>query len=727
MARVLVTGGAGYLGCVLSRMLVEKKYRVRIFDRLYFGEEPIKPLANNQNVEVIKGDIRRLEDFPHLLDDVDAIVHLAGLANDPSCDLDPEMSFDVNITATRRLAITAKQRGIERFIFSSSCSVYGRGEVDLITEDSDKKPVSVYAVTKLIAERELCELADEKFTPVMLRNATLFGPSPRMRFDLAVNQIVARALKRRKILVFEGGRQWRPFVHVEDAARACIVCLEAPAEKVRGEIFNVTNEENNFQIVELARLAQKHFPEAVMETVPGDEDKRSYRVSSAKIEKTLGFKATYSVEDGIRQVRQLLDDGAITDPEADVYYNIRLISKIRQMPAIAGGESSSARFLPFVSPSIGEEEESEVLDTLRSGWITTGPKVERFERRFAEYIGAENAVAVSSCTAALHLSLVAAGVGPGDEVITSPLTWASTANVVIHQGATPVFVDVDRDTLNIDPELIERAITPKTKAIMPVHIAGLPCAMDVMRTIAEKHGLCVIEDAAHALGAEYRRKKIGTISEFTCFSFYPIKNITTIEGGMITLADAEVADKLRTLSNFGMSKDAWKRYSQDEGSFRTAEVIYPGYKYNMTDVQASLGLHQIEKLPAFLSAREKYAKIYDRAFAELDEVTVPSVPAYVKHARHLYIIILDVDKLKLSRDEFIDAMKAENIGTGVHFVSLHLHQYYRERYGYRPQDFPNADYLSRRVVSLPLYPKMTEKNVHDVIVAVKKIIAYARK
>jgi dTDP-4-amino-4,6-dideoxygalactose transaminase len=196
---------------------------------------------------------------------------------------------------------------------------------------------------------------------------------------------------------------------------------------------------------------------------------------------------------------------------------------------------------------------------------------------------------------------------------------------------------------------------------------------------------------------------------------------------MITLADAEVADKLRTLSNFGMSKDAWKRYSQDEGSFRTAEVIYPGYKYNMTDVQASLGLHQIEKLPAFLSAREKYAKIYDRAFAELDEVTVPSVPAYVKHARHLYIIILDVDKLKLSRDEFIDAMKAENIGTGVHFVSLHLHQYYRERYGYRPQDFPNADYLSRRVVSLPLYPKMTEKNVHDVIVAVKKIIAYARK
>jgi dTDP-4-amino-4,6-dideoxygalactose transaminase len=424
----------------------------------------------------------------------------------------------------------------------------------------------------------------------------------------------------------------------------------------------------------------------------------------------------------------MFDEGIVDDPEADIYFNVKLLLKLREMPAMAGGESSSPRFLPFVSPSIGEEEEREVIHTLRSGWLTTGPKVERFERRFAEYLGASNAVAVSSCTAALHLSLVAAEVGPGDEVITSPVTWPATANVVIHQGATPVFVDVDRSTLNIDPELIEQAITSKTKAIIPVHIAGLPCEIDAIRAVADKHGLCVIEDAAHALGAEYRGRMVGTISEFSCFSFYPIKNITTVEGGMITVGDEEVAERLRVLSNFGISKDAWKRYSKERpGGFHPAEVVCPGYKYNMTDVQASLGVHQMEKLPGFLSAREKYAQIYDRAFADVDEITLPTLPAHMKHARHLYIIVLDVDRLTISRNEFVDALKAENVGTGVHFVALHLHEYYRERFGYRPDDFPNANYLSERIISLPLYPRMSEKNVHDVIVAVRKIINYVRK
>jgi len=746
LATILVTGGAGYVGCVLCRMLLEAGYQVRIFDRLYFGEDPLEGIISNPDLELVRGDIRRLDDFPHLLDDVDAVVHLAGLANDPSCDLDPEVSLDVNITATRRLAERAKEAGIERFIFSSSCSVYGRGEVDLLAEDSEKKPVSVYAMTKLTAERELCDLADDKFAPVILRYATLFGPSPRMRFDLAVNQLAAGAIKKRKILVFQGGRQWRPFVHVQDAARACIMSIEAPVGKVRGDVFNVGRDDNNWQIVELARLVKERFPEADLEEVPGDEDRRSYRVSFGKIREMLGFEAKYTVEDGLEHVREMFDDGVIADPEADIYFNVRLLSKLRDMPAVTGGEPTSARFipfaypsiaggepasahyLPFVSPSIGEEEEQEVLDTLRSGWLTTGPKVGRFERQFAEYVGAANAVAVSSCTAALHLSLVAAGVSPGDEVITSPLTWAATANVVIHQGATPVFVDVDRSTLNIDPALIERAIGPKTKAIIPVHIAGLPCEMDAIQAVADKHGPCVIEDAAHALGAQYRGKNIGTISEFTCFSFYPIKNITTIEGGMITVAEEGIADRLRVLSNFGMSKDAWKRYSKEQPSgYHPPEVVYPGYKYNMTDVQASLGLHQLEKLAGFIAARERYAQVYDRAFADVDEIELPALPAHLKHALHLYIIILDIDRLKITRNEFIDALRAENIGAGIHFVSLHLHQYYRERYGFRPDDFPNANYLSDRIISLPLYPKMTEKNAHDVIVAVKKIINHARK
>ncbi|MCH7923718.1 MAG: DegT/DnrJ/EryC1/StrS family aminotransferase [Nitrospinae bacterium] len=306
----------------------------------------------------------------------------------------------------------------------------------------------------------------------------------------------------------------------------------------------------------------------------------------------------------------------------------------------------------------------------------------------------------SGLPAALHLSLVALEVGPGDEVITSPITWPSTANVIIHTGATPVFADLDPATLNIDPEAIEAAITERTKAIIPVHMAGFPCDLDRIHAVAQGHGLAVVEDAAHALGAEYKGEKIGAISEFTCFSFYPIKNITTIEGGALATNNAEWAETARLYSLHGISRDAWKRY-QPGGSLHW-ELLAPGFKYNMSDVQASLGIHQLPRLDSFIATRRRHAERYREAFAALPEIETffPEANGLL-HAHHLFIIALSNGMLNIDRDGLMEALKAENIATGVHFRSLHIQPYYRETFGYRPEDFPRALDLSNRILSLP--------------------------
>jgi dTDP-4-amino-4,6-dideoxygalactose transaminase len=382
-------------------------------------------------------------------------------------------------------------------------------------------------------------------------------------------------------------------------------------------------------------------------------------------------------------------------------------------------------FLPPFAPSLGEEEYAEVLDTLRSGWITMGPKTKRFEEAFRDFAGCRHAVAVSSCTAGLHLALVAGGIGAGDEVITTPLTFCSTANVVVHQGATPVLADVSPDTLNIDPTEIEKRITPRTKAIIPVHLGGQPCDMDEIGALAQEHGLLVIEDAAHAMSAEYKGRRIGTLSDVTVFSFYATKNLTTGEGGMICTGDDRLAEEMEILRLHGISRDAWKRYA-DQGSWYY-EVLLPGYKYNMTDIQAALGLHQLAKQEQFLPMRERYAAIYAEAFHDLPEVTPVQVKEYVRSAWHLYIIQLELERLTIDRAQFVEAMRRENVGVSVHFIPLHLHPYYQETYGFQEGDFPVAERAYQRVVSLPLYPAMSDEDVEDVIEAVTKVVASNRR
>lgn len=393
--------------------------------------------------------------------------------------------------------------------------------------------------------------------------------------------------------------------------------------------------------------------------------------------------------------------------------------------AIHGGTPLRKQFLPFHRPFIGKEEIAEVIAALQSGWITTGPRTKAFEKKFCEYIGCPHAVGLNSCTAGLHVALEVAGVKEGDEVITTPITFASTANVIVHRRATPVFVDVESGTLNINPDLLEKNITPRTKAIIPVHFAGHPCEMDKILGIAKRYGLTVIEDAAHALEAAYQGRKIGTLSPFTAFSFYATKNITTGEGGMLTVLNDEMAELARILSLHGISRDAWKRYS-DEG-YRHWEILYAGYKYNMFDLQAAVGLHQMDRIEMFWETRRTYVDFYNKAFQEIPEVEPLQIKSEVKPAYHLYPILLRLDLLVADRDHIMNAIQAENIGIGIHFRVIHLHPFYQKQFGFLPGTLPVAEDASQRTLSLPLYPSMSEEDLEDVVAVVKKVIGFFRK
>jgi dTDP-4-amino-4,6-dideoxygalactose transaminase len=378
-----------------------------------------------------------------------------------------------------------------------------------------------------------------------------------------------------------------------------------------------------------------------------------------------------------------------------------------------------SQFLPYCLPMIGEEEIAEVVDSLRSGWVTTGPKTRRFEEEFAAYTGARHAIAVSSCTAALHISLAALGIGPGDEVIVPTLTFCATANVVRHLGAEPVLIDVDEDGL-LDMRQAERNISPVTKAIIPVHYAGQACQMEDLRRLTAGNGISVVEDAAHAVGASFRGQMIGATGRAVAFSFYATKNMTTGEGGMIATDDDQFADICRRLALHGMSRDAWKRYSQT-GSWYY-EVIEPGYKNNMTDIQAALGIHQLRRLPAFIERRRQIATLYNEAFSDLPGVTLPRELPDRFHVFHLYPIRVTETITGIGRAHLIEELRRRNIGCSVHFIPLHRHPAYRDARQHCRGGFRMADSIYEGLLSLPLYPGMTEQDVQDVISAVREIL-----
>jgi UDP-4-amino-4-deoxy-L-arabinose-oxoglutarate aminotransferase len=377
-------------------------------------------------------------------------------------------------------------------------------------------------------------------------------------------------------------------------------------------------------------------------------------------------------------------------------------------------------FLPFSKPCISDDDVRSVSEVLRSGWITTGPKTTEFEMRFCEYTGAAHSVALSSATAGMHLLLKALGIGPGDEVVTPSMTWVSTVNLIVLAGATPVFADIDKDTLMATPESIEPRITERTKLIVPVHFAGASADLSPIRKIAADHHIFLAEDAAHALGTQYNKENIGAKGT-SIFSFHPIKNITTGEGGMFCTNNTALADLIKSLKFHGLGVDAYDRDTL--GRAPQAEVLMPGYKYNMTDISAVLGIKQLARIEQFNKKRAKLAGIYHDLLSEIDEVLPLSEPSYdYRHSWHLFIVRLDTEKAGISRDQFMRELKERNIGTGLHFRAVHVQKYYREKMNIKPGSLPNTEWNSDRICSLPLFPDMTEGDVKDVVDAIKDIL-----
>lgn len=385
-----------------------------------------------------------------------------------------------------------------------------------------------------------------------------------------------------------------------------------------------------------------------------------------------------------------------------------------------------AEFLPFSAPTIDDAEINEVVDSLKSGWITTGPKVKRFEEEFRAYVGASYAVPLSSATAGQHLVMLALGIGAGDEVITTPMTFASTVSTIVLAGATPVLVDIEPGTLNLDVTKVRPKITPRTKAIVPVHFAGQPCDLDPLFALAGEYGLPVIEDAAHAAGTEYKGQKIGSFPSTSIFSFHPNKNMTTGEGGMLCTPDEELAEQISLLKFHGMNREAWKRFAAS--GTPGYDIMLPGFKYNMMDIQAAIGIHQLPRLDSFIRRRTEIADYYNREFADVAELALPALAPYgQRHAWHLYTPLVRIEKLTIDRDRFMAELKERNIGSGLHYKAIHHHAWYREHLPVPAGSLPHADYASDRILSLPLFPKMTNGDAADVVAAVKDVIHEYRK
>lgn len=419
----------------------------------------------------------------------------------------------------------------------------------------------------------------------------------------------------------------------------------------------------------------------------------------------LGLHDSYG--DGVLTVQQA-PDGGPRDPRTP---SLKL--RFPNFPVIGLNQPVNPElpYIPFSPPSLGEEEIQEVVDTLRSDWITTGPKTKRFEQAFAESVGAEDALALNSCTAGLHVALATLELKPGDEVITTPTTFAASVNVIEHVGARPVLADVEPDTLNLDPEAVRRAVTPRTRALLPVHFAGHPANLNALRAIAAEHRLAVVEDAAHAVAAKLEGRPIGESPSIASFSFYATKNLCTAEGGML-VGPKPFLDRARLYALHGMNRDAWNRYGKGGKWFY--EVLVPGFKYNMTDIQASLGLWQLKKLPARQARRKAIVERYRAALRDEPALELPVERPGVDHAWHLFVLRLRLEQLRIDRDRFIEELGRRGIGTSVHFIPVHLHRYYRDKYRFRPDDFPVAHGQYLRSVSLPLNTRLTDGEVDRV-------------
>lgn len=708
--RVLVTGGAGYIGSFVVNMLLDRGYEVIVLDKLIYGRKGLDSFLGRENVKFIQGDVTDSLTVERAIRGANYVVALAAIVGDQACAVNEKLTWNINYNSVKLLVDLSILNGIDRFVFTSSCSVYGCNEhIRYLTEESQLSPVSVYAQTRIKSEEYLQTKVD-LLSYVVLRLSTVFGLSPRMRFDTVVNVMAAKAAASKSIDIC-GGDQWRPFVHVRDVAKAIILAMEAEDRLVRGEVFNVGSTDSNYKIAEVADMNIEEIPGTKLNQTSTTVDRRNYNCIFDKIHKRLNYKCAHSVRDGIREIAQFVQKEK-PDLNSSEYNNYAIWKKI----------GKDETFLPYSVPDLSDEVIDEIRETIESGWISMGPRTKAFEERIKEYFGDEQleVLAVSSCTAGLHLQLLAAGIGPGDEIITSPLTFCATVNTILYTGATPVLVDIDPVTFNLDLNLLESVINERTKAIVPVYYAGQAVDHRKLKSICDRYGLLILADAAHAIGAKYDDRFCGTYEDSAAFSFYATKNMPIGEGGIVTTHNREMADKMKYLLMHGMNKDAWKRFSE-AGSWYY-EIIDLGYKYNFTDLQAAIGLHQLKMLDQFNTIRRIYGEIYDDAFRGLPGIGLHGLDPRAYFNRHMYPIVIDQDIIQLTRNQFIERLKEFKIGTSVHYIPIHHHPYYQTRLGLSSRDFPVTNNIYKGLLSLPIYPKMTPEDVQKVISKVTQLV-----
>jgi len=688
--KILITGGSGLLGSNIAR-IAARDFEVYA---TYSSHPSQIPACHFMPL-----DIRDRQQVLSLLKNIKpaVVIHTAGLVNVDYCEEHEEEARLINVDGTETITLAAKEIGA-KLIFISTDSVFD-GEKGMYTEADTPHPLTVYARTKLEAEQRV-----QKWLPDSIVARTVFyGWSLHSKQNLA--EWVVNSLRAGREISMWTDAYFTPML----ANNLAEVLLEMSRRNLSG-IYHVAGSERCSKYAfgqEVARvfgLDEKLVKPAVISSAelrahrPRDPSLDTNKISGVVDARLLGIR------EGIAWFKELEPELKGRDSEN---------KKLSPDPP--------KKFIPYGHQWLDDRDIAAVVDVLKSDWITQGDKVGEFERRVAEYCGAKYAVAVSSGTAALHAACAVAGITRGDEVITTPITFAATANAVVYCGGKPVFADIREDTLNIDPSEIRDRLTTMTKAILPVDFAGHPAALDEILSIAAEKNLIVIEDAAHALGAEYKGRRIGSIADMTILSFHPVKHITTGEGGMVLTSNPEFYEKLKIFRHHGIIRDI-----PDKGAWYY-EIHHPGYNLRLTDFQCALGISQMNKLDSFIRRRREIATMYNRAFAEMREIITPVEKEDARAVYHIYVIKLAPERLKTGRKGIFEALRKENIGVNVHYLPVHLHPYYRKNLGYKEGDYPKAEAYYERAITLPLFPKMSDEDVNYVIGAVRKVITKYQK
>ena len=714
----LVTGGAGFIGRWVVKRLLEDYHNVWVLDNLSNGSERnLEEFKDDPNFrDLVIGDIKQdTETLSSLFKNhFDICYHLAAAINTQDSIDDPEPIFNNNVRGTFNVLEECRKNDI-KMVFVSTCMVYEKTDGHkAISELHPTKPVSPYAASKISGENMVLAYYHSYGLPtVVIRAFNTYGPFQKSSGEGGVIAIfIKRNLEAKTLKIFGDGKQTRDFLYVDDCARGIVET--GYSSKVDDGVINIGTGQD-VAIINLAKIITngKNQIRHVLHPHPQSEIQR-LRCDYAKAKKNLDWKPRISLEEGIKLTekwikKQMEEEKKVERKVISVHEDSRPIQ---------------TKLLRYARQWIDEDDIQAVAEVLESDWLTTGPKIAEFEAQFAKYVGAKYAVAVSSGTAALHAACFAAGIDKGDEVITTPITFVASSNCILYMGGKPVFADIKENTYNIDPKEIDRKITDRTKAIIPVDFAGQPADLDAIHEIAQKHNLIVIEDAAHALGAECKGRRVGSISDLTTFSFHPVKHITTGEGGMVVTNDKECYEKLLIFRTHGVNKNRVK-LRKNEGPWYY-EMQGLGYNYRITDFQCALGISQLKKIDEFVKRRREIVKRYNDALKSIEEINTPYEKPEVKSTWHIYVIRLKLDRLKVSRKEIFEALRRENIGVQVHYIPIYYQPYY-QKLGYKKSLCPAAERYYEGAITLPLFPGMDNKDALRVINTVKKIIIRCRK